>query len=306
MCSQPIPTEARNAYTTCMDEITIGEKVYVSSKRAAKITGYAKDYVGQLCREGRVEARLVGRNWYVLESALMEHRFGKEEEEAEEAPAVVVPAVTDSAAAWKRPAYVAETAAYVPPLEPKPAPVGSPAVADMQSAWREWFAERTPEPAAPVEEPVYAPVAPQQAYEEVEEEETVSISRITQTPVQEPEEAVQASPEEETVILHRSYAAHTVSDRIPTVAPVDLTRTMHPSTTPRYTPAARRTVAPVREKSSVILQASLLVLALAVALIAIIGTGNADRLFMGTSFNLGVQNAIVDFLGGTSTVNNSL
>src|SRR3989344_3577258 len=59
-----------------MDEILIGEKKYVSSKQAAKMTGYAKDYVGQLCREGRVPARLVGRSWYVLESAIQDHRFG--------------------------------------------------------------------------------------------------------------------------------------------------------------------------------------------------------------------------------------
>lgn len=59
-----------------MDEILIEEKKYISSKRAAKITGYAKDYVGQLCREGRVPARLVGRSWYVLETAIQDHRFG--------------------------------------------------------------------------------------------------------------------------------------------------------------------------------------------------------------------------------------
>jgi hypothetical protein len=59
-----------------MDEILIEEKKYVSSKQAAKITGYAKDYIGQLCREGRVPARLVGRSWYVLESAIKDHRFG--------------------------------------------------------------------------------------------------------------------------------------------------------------------------------------------------------------------------------------
>lgn len=63
-----------------MDEILIEEKRYVSSKRAAQITGYAKDYIGQLCREGRVPARLVGRSWYVLESAIQDHRFGKPEE----------------------------------------------------------------------------------------------------------------------------------------------------------------------------------------------------------------------------------
>jgi len=59
-----------------MEEIVIDEKKYISSKQAAKETGYAKDYVGQLCREGRVQARLVGRSWYVLESAIYDHRFG--------------------------------------------------------------------------------------------------------------------------------------------------------------------------------------------------------------------------------------
>lgn len=59
-----------------MDEILIEDKKYISSKQAAKVTGYAKDYIGQLCREGRVPARLVGRSWYVLESAIADHRFG--------------------------------------------------------------------------------------------------------------------------------------------------------------------------------------------------------------------------------------
>ena len=68
-----------------MDELEFDGKTYVSSKRAAQITGYAKDYVGQLCREGRVQARLVGRNWYVLESSIHEHRFGPT---AAETPAV--------------------------------------------------------------------------------------------------------------------------------------------------------------------------------------------------------------------------
>lgn len=62
-----------------MDELLIGDEKYISTKRAAKITGYAKDYVGQLCREGRVSARQVGRAWYVLETAIKEHRFGEDE-----------------------------------------------------------------------------------------------------------------------------------------------------------------------------------------------------------------------------------
>ncbi len=59
-----------------MEELTLDGEKYISSKHAAKITGYAKDYVGQLCREGRVKARLVGRGWYVLEDSIREHRFG--------------------------------------------------------------------------------------------------------------------------------------------------------------------------------------------------------------------------------------
>ena len=61
-----------------MNEIIIDEKKYISSKQAARITGYAKDYIGQLCREGRVPARLVGRSWYVLETAIKDHRFGNQ------------------------------------------------------------------------------------------------------------------------------------------------------------------------------------------------------------------------------------
>jgi hypothetical protein len=84
-----------------MDEIIIDEKKYISSKRAAKVTGYAKDYVGQLCREGRVQARLVGRSWYVLESAIKDHRFGNAGEEDAE-PSATTPAISP---VWESPRY---------------------------------------------------------------------------------------------------------------------------------------------------------------------------------------------------------
>src|SRR3989344_5795304 len=55
-----------------MEESLIFEgKKFISSKRASEITGYAKDYIGQLCRAGRIEARLVGRNWYVEEESIL-------------------------------------------------------------------------------------------------------------------------------------------------------------------------------------------------------------------------------------------
>ncbi len=56
-----------------MDELVLSGKKYISSKRASELTGYAKDYVGQLARGGKIPATRVGRAWYVDETALLLH-----------------------------------------------------------------------------------------------------------------------------------------------------------------------------------------------------------------------------------------
>lgn len=56
-----------------MDQIEFGGRTYVSSKRASEITGYAKDYVGQLARTKRVPATRIGRSWYVDSNAIKKH-----------------------------------------------------------------------------------------------------------------------------------------------------------------------------------------------------------------------------------------
>lgn len=140
-----------------MDELTIGDKKYVSTKKAAKLTGYAKDYVGQLSREGKVEARLVGRNWYVLEESILEHRFGAEGEEAHvEAPnPTVEPKESEKTYTWSQPTYTPEpveelprTAVPVRSVETAPVaveraiPQEDKSVTDMQRAWQEWFDQK--------------------------------------------------------------------------------------------------------------------------------------------------------------------
>ena len=50
-----------------MDEMSLGRSKYISTRRAAKLTGYAQDYVGQLVRQGKVKATKVGKAWFVLE-----------------------------------------------------------------------------------------------------------------------------------------------------------------------------------------------------------------------------------------------
>lgn len=56
------------------EEVIVDGQTYISSRRAAELCGYAQDYVGQLARSGRVEARRVAGLWYVQESAIREHQ----------------------------------------------------------------------------------------------------------------------------------------------------------------------------------------------------------------------------------------
>lgn len=51
---------------------------YVSSKRAAEITGYAQDYVGQLARSGKIDSRQMAERWYVSKEDLKKHKQEKD------------------------------------------------------------------------------------------------------------------------------------------------------------------------------------------------------------------------------------
>ncbi len=134
-----------------MDEILIGEKKYVSSKRAAKMTGYAKDYIGQLCREGRVPARLVGRSWYVLETAIQDHRFGDQKTEQD---TKVEPSTSPTTSTWEAPHYEASSVDLLPSVNrlrhdsdesgvdsssDDGADDESTVTQRLQDSWRAWF-----------------------------------------------------------------------------------------------------------------------------------------------------------------------
>src|SRR3989338_7576807 len=49
-------------------------KEYISASRAAQKSGYASDYIGQLCRSGKISGSLVGRTWYVDYAELVEYK----------------------------------------------------------------------------------------------------------------------------------------------------------------------------------------------------------------------------------------
>ena len=141
-----------------MDSLEFDGQVYVSTKRAAEITGYAKDYVGQLCREGRVTARLVGRSWYVSESSIKEHRFGAEavaeetevQEPIEEPKEEVAEQIVEEKEI-KTAQYVTEEVTPLPSLEDEKE---TGETTPVESAWKEWFDTRKPEPKEVKEEVV--------------------------------------------------------------------------------------------------------------------------------------------------------
>lgn len=56
------------------DNIIIDGKTYISARRGAEIAGYSADYVGQLCRAGRIECAMIGRSWYVGEESILKHQ----------------------------------------------------------------------------------------------------------------------------------------------------------------------------------------------------------------------------------------
>ena len=179
-----------------MDELVIGDKKYLSSKQAAKVTGYAKDYIGQLCREGRVPARLVGRSWYVLESAIHDHRFGEQktdnekrkEKEMEESSTAGLPEGSMFSPTWESPRYEAASTEEEPiPAVARAEKFEEPDPQRLQDSWKEWF-DRIAD--ASVATP--AEVAEEEREEKKEEEEvSVPIRTIHQHP---PEELLPRRP----------------------------------------------------------------------------------------------------------------
>ena len=55
------------------DTYTNQGKNYISSKRASEISDYSSDYVGQLCREGKLDCDRVGHIWFITEDSLRAH-----------------------------------------------------------------------------------------------------------------------------------------------------------------------------------------------------------------------------------------
>lgn len=58
--------------------LSLDGRDYISTTRAAKITGYHPDYVGQLARSSTINSRQIGTRWYVDREQLIAHKAEKD------------------------------------------------------------------------------------------------------------------------------------------------------------------------------------------------------------------------------------
>jgi hypothetical protein len=306
-----------------MDEITLDDKTYVSSKKAAQITGYAKDYVGQLCREGRVEARLVGRNWYVLEASIRAHRFGSE---SEEKPAIGIEMGGDMK--WQPSNYSSETPSEPIPLivpqesapqinilegrnpefsaiKPEIPEVSSKVVKEMQSAWHDWFAKTN-------ELKVSEEILLENHVNQIEKDsEPVTLEKVTEIIENKEEKPDPVSEvgfgEEEIVPIHRTFSAP-APVQAPVAPAAPSTRTYGASReipSHMYQPIPsegriiheRRVI--TRKKPSTTLKILLVLLAAVVVGTTLISSGVTSSFLA----QHGIQNPAIQYLVGESTLN---
>ncbi|MEZ4195125.1 MAG: hypothetical protein R3B53_01875 [Candidatus Paceibacterota bacterium] len=59
-----------------MEVVTIDGVEYLKATQAAKRFKYTSDYIGQLCRGKKIDAKLVGRTWYINPLSLETHKKG--------------------------------------------------------------------------------------------------------------------------------------------------------------------------------------------------------------------------------------
>lgn len=70
--------------SSSMEDVTIGDDTLISTTKASELSGYSKDYIGQLCREDKIECRRVSGHWYVNEDGLKRYQENGTEEDVKE------------------------------------------------------------------------------------------------------------------------------------------------------------------------------------------------------------------------------
>ena len=56
------------------NSLILQDKNYISAKQVQSLFGYTSDYVGQLCRAGKLESKMIGRSWFVTEQSIIDYK----------------------------------------------------------------------------------------------------------------------------------------------------------------------------------------------------------------------------------------
>lgn len=75
---KPEPPVRNGEMNTPDSLVSFEGKGHISTSRAAKITGYSPDYVGQMARGGVIPSRQVGNRWYVEHAGILKHKESKD------------------------------------------------------------------------------------------------------------------------------------------------------------------------------------------------------------------------------------
>ncbi len=67
------PKTDQNSLSQESKPLYLEGKKFISSKEASDFSGYSRDYIGQLVRDNKLEAKMVGRLWYVSFPSLEKH-----------------------------------------------------------------------------------------------------------------------------------------------------------------------------------------------------------------------------------------
>ncbi|QQG37864.1 MAG: hypothetical protein HYS26_04550 [Candidatus Kaiserbacteria bacterium] len=82
------------------DEIFFDGTRYISAAEAARTAGFTRDYVARLCKDGRVQGRRIGTNWYVSSDSLDTFVKNQSKQRAERAQDLARQRKEEYRAAW--------------------------------------------------------------------------------------------------------------------------------------------------------------------------------------------------------------
>jgi trimeric autotransporter adhesin len=90
---------------------------YISARRAAEIGKYSNDYIGQLCRNKKIAARMIGRSWFVDQASFIEYTHSVSHELAPEGVKIAVQDVPATRIEPEK--VVAELVSKMPTVAPR-------------------------------------------------------------------------------------------------------------------------------------------------------------------------------------------